>query len=136
MGDRVNWDDWKLVKAYTDVEIGEAEYRFFQLGLCPDCQLRKEEQITIDQELDKIWDALKAIADTERENTEKDMTMLHQHEKDIPDICARLLNVEEEMSEKAYTNLLGCLTTIEKRTAKLEREMDRVWEVIRCKDEK
>ena len=41
-----------------------------------------------------------------------------------------------QLTEKGYTNLLGCLTTIEKRTAKLERELDRVWEVIRCMGEK
>lgn len=43
--------------------------------------------------------------------------MLHQHEHDIE-------------------TLGGCLAAMEKRTAKLEREMDRVWEVIRCKGEK
>src|SRR5574343_786760 len=40
--------------------------------------------------------------------------MLHQHEHDIE-------------------TLGGCLAAMEKRTAKLEREMDRVWEIIRCK---
>lgn len=43
--------------------------------------------------------------------------MLHQHEHDIE-------------------TLGGCLAAMEKRTAKLEREMDRVWEIIRCKGEK
>jgi hypothetical protein len=33
-------------------------------------------------------------------------------------------------------NLEECLKAQEKRIAKLEREMDRVWEVIRCMGEK
>ena len=36
----------------------------------------------------------------------------------------------EELSEKAYKNVLGCYTTLEKRIAKLERETDRIWEMI------
>jgi len=92
----------------------------FVVGLCPDCQLPERGK----------------SGGIKTDNLVYTIDMFHQHEKDILDIGARLLNVEEEISEKAYTNLLGCLTTIEKRTAKLEREMDRVWEVMRCMGEK
>lgn len=92
----------------------------FLVGLCPDCQLPERGK----------------SGGIKTDNLVYTIDMFHQHEKDILDIGARLLNVEEEISEKAYTNLLGCLTTIEKRTAKLEREMDRVWEVMRCMGEK
>ena len=123
----------------------------FVVGLCPDCQLPSEvvgckdnlqnegplpipdgETRSYAQWLDNIDDRMKFLERCRKEH----YNMLQQHEMDLLDIGARLLNVEEGMSEKAYTNLLGCLTTIEKRTAKLEREMDRVWEVIRCKGEK
>ena len=34
------------------------------------------------------------------------------------------------MNIKAYKNVIGCYTTLEKRIAKLERESERVWEMI------
>ena len=44
----------------------------------------------------------------------------------------RMLNQHEHDIE----TLGGCLEAMEKRTAKLERELDRLWEVMRCMGEK
>jgi hypothetical protein len=102
------------------------------IGLCPDCQLPSEvvgckdnlqnegplpipdgETRSYAQWLDNIDDRMKFLERCRKEH----YNMLHQHEHDIE-------------------TLGGCLAAMEKRTAKLEREMDRVWEVIRCKGEK
>lgn len=93
----------------------------FVVGLCPDCQIERSLIVSPPKKDDVGIDVEK---------------VLQTHEMNLLDIGARLLNVEEGMSDKAYNNLLGCLTTIEKRTAKLEREMDRVWEIIRFHGDK
>jgi hypothetical protein len=37
-----------------------------------------------------------------------------------------------EMTEHGYENLLGCITTLERRVAALEQQNERLWEVIKC----
>lgn len=104
----------------------------FVVGLCPDCQLPSEvvgckdnlqregpRPIPDDKTrsyaewLDNIDERIKFLERCRKEHYNE----IHQHEHDIE-------------------TLGGCLEAMEKRTAKLERELDRLWEVIRCKGEK
>jgi hypothetical protein len=109
---------------------GEAGSKY--MGLCPDCQLPSEvvgckdnlqregpRPIPDDKTrsyaewLDNIDERIKFLERCRKEHYNE----IHQHEHDIE-------------------TLGGCLAAMEKRTAKLERELDRLWEVIRCKGEK
>ena len=48
------------------------------------------------------------------------------------------MTIEEDIEsiDQDVATLKECLKAQEKRTAKLERELDRLWEVIRCIGEK
>jgi hypothetical protein len=118
--------------SFIDVPSGLLWSGHTMIGLCPDCQLPSEvvgckdnlqregpRPIPDDKTrsyaewLDNIDERIKFLERCRKEHYNE----IHQHEHDIE-------------------TLGGCLAAMEKRTAKLERELDRLWEVIRCMGEK
>lgn len=123
--------DWNIITDKHGRVTVECDYDlWYWIGLCPDCQLpeKKGSNGVIARCVGcghtsplKGW---KAIFDTKCETG------------GFWGICRDCYRPEKDTTKEEIVNIQNCLKTQEKKIAANERQIERLWEVIKCLGEK